>query len=200
MGWLQFFAALVDSLAWPAVVVAFLWLFRSQIVKLFDNLAAFDFMGLKFNIREQADEAKAAASDLPKPETTGGKPAETIDPYQWLQGLFLNLAASNPSEAVGFAWREVEKELQNVSIRFGLDVHQYNFPAVVAAHELLMKGVLPESAFKLVQILNRTASEAYCRPWKPDPRIARPVMEFAEAAAKLIGVLRSLEPKPQAHE
>ncbi|HUY90170.1 MAG TPA: hypothetical protein VMV10_15640 [Pirellulales bacterium] len=192
------FVALVGALAWPAFAFAFLWFFRTQIISLLENLAAFDFMGLKLNLRERAEEAKAAAADLPQPELIGGEPPEVIDPYRWLQGLFLNLAASNPLEAVWFAWREVEKELRNTCVRFGTEIHQFNFPPIIVAHELLIKGILPESAFRLVQILDDTAREAHRRPWKPDPRMAVPVMEFAESAAKLIGVLRSLEPKPRA--
>ncbi len=59
MGWKQFIAEIVSNLAWPIVVVAVLFKFRSELAKIIQRLARLKYKDLELDfdkVKQQAEE------------------------------------------------------------------------------------------------------------------------------------------------
>jgi hypothetical protein len=70
MGWLEFFANIINALAWPGVVLIFLWYNRERLAKLFgliNELTLPGGTGVKFNraLDKASVEAKLLSSEAP---------------------------------------------------------------------------------------------------------------------------------------
>ena len=61
MDWKQFFASVIGSIAWPAVVAVFLYLLRSQLSGLAERLIQFVLFGSDQDIVRDAKYAKVVA-------------------------------------------------------------------------------------------------------------------------------------------
>jgi hypothetical protein len=109
MDWKQFFASMVASLAWPAVVAYVLFLLRTQVSDLVARMTEFSLPGggsIKLSqqverVREQAEKVEAEQS-LETPSIT------TLDPRT------LRLAQEFPEAAVLEAYKELEAVLLQI--------------------------------------------------------------------------------------
>jgi hypothetical protein len=64
MDWLQFFASIIGSLAWPSVVVALLFMLRGQMAGLVGRLEELAFGGAKAKFAMALEQGKANTEQL----------------------------------------------------------------------------------------------------------------------------------------
>jgi hypothetical protein len=116
---LQFVAAIVNSLAWPAAVVVTLWLLRDQLPEAWQRLKSFEFAGAKVEfagLREFQKEVAGAAKDAGTPG--GGEVArQEVTEFRATE----ELAATDPRRAVIDAWGLLEYHLIRASDRVAPD-------------------------------------------------------------------------------
>jgi|GEM_PF-3434500 len=64
MDWLEFVASLVSSLAWPAVVVIAIWLFREPLGGLVTRLTQWEGLGVRAQFIEKLDDVAGVAGEV----------------------------------------------------------------------------------------------------------------------------------------
>lgn len=106
---LQFVAAIVNSLAWPAAVVVTLWLLRRELPHALQRLQSLEFAGGKAtfaNLREFQKEVAVAAKDAGS--SSGGEVVrQEATEFKALE----ERAATDPRQAVIDAWGLLEYHL-----------------------------------------------------------------------------------------
>ena len=136
MGDLQFAAALVNSLAWPAVVVVALVLLRQELGDAFHRMQSLEFAGMKAQLTfaslagyEKMVEAAA--------KEAGAAPDAAVTKSQETEFSVLDvLAVAAPKQAVIDAWGLLEYQLNVASDRLVPD-GQHGWPQVARSLERL---------------------------------------------------------------
>jgi hypothetical protein len=115
MDYLQFFSAVIQSLAWPSVVVILALVFRDPLHKLIKRIISLKYGESSVTFAEGLEEAQATAdrvsetTDLPRLEA----PTKPDDPY-------LELAAKHPEAAVMDSFKAVERAIKDYRTKLGL--------------------------------------------------------------------------------
>lgn len=106
MTWLQFFAALVDSLAWPAAVVGSVFIFRRKLAELLPRLQ-FRYKDAEATFRlEQAE--KEAEALPPAPE-------DTPEPTPEERSRFEQIAEISPRAAMLEVRTDIEEAVRSLA-------------------------------------------------------------------------------------
>src|SRR5438445_13031914 len=99
MDWKQFALGLVSSIAWPAVAITFLFMFRSELARIVQRLAHLKYKDLELDfekVKKQAEELQLEA----KLEKTGlQSPVFTS-----LEDQIMDAVERAPSAAIWLAW------------------------------------------------------------------------------------------------
>lgn len=157
MNWLEFFASVVESLAWPAVAVIVVALFRRELTKLADKVREFEYGGLKLSFQERLNEIQQRAEEagLPPPQPAPPIPeAPPPVPAPGVNQLAL-LAAISPRAAVIDAWRRVEQAATELFVRTGQSI-----PRLSAMRQALEAAGLPAETVSLFDDLRALRNQA----------------------------------------
>src|ERR1700687_5748405 len=115
MDLLGFIASLVRSLAWPGVIVFFMWYFAQPLAELLLTVNRFRYKDLEVDFGKEIREIEASAQKV-LPAVDEAKPsALAIAPPSVEE-----ITKIDPAAAILFAWREVERALNSAAQRFGL--------------------------------------------------------------------------------
>jgi hypothetical protein len=131
VGDLQFAAAIVNSLAWPAVVLVVVVLLRRELADAFHRVQSFEFAGMKAKLTFPSlpgyeKMVEAAAKDA------GAVPDAAAPKSQETEFSVLNaLATAAPKQAVIDAWGLLEYQLNIASDRLA-PAGQHGWPQVAA--------------------------------------------------------------------
>ncbi len=110
---LQFFASIVDSLAWPATIGVAVYLLRKPLVELLPNLRHLKYKDLDIRFGEGLEKLEQEVEPRPSPEQ--------IPPRSDLQTIaderFELLAEISPGAAVLEAWTDIERKLRILAQR-----------------------------------------------------------------------------------
>lgn len=143
MTWLEFFAAMFQSLvsvAWPVAVVASVWIFRNEIRNL---LPKFQLKHNGTEISFRFNEAEKAADELPPP------PEEALPASPTEISRFQHLADVSPRAALVEIRREVQDALSAAAARHGVeDAKRYGSRQLL--RKLESTGKLDRSVFSLL--------------------------------------------------
>lgn len=144
MGWKEFSASVIESIAWPVVVLVIAVLvlvnFRTQIRGLLARIKSVKGAGVEATFGEELnnvrDVAEALVEDVQSPETTDSLPEE------------------DPLSLIVRAWIELESTIEQLyrGIR-GLDDEGYS-PPRVGMKFLLTAGIIPPAVFHTVSRLS----------------------------------------------
>ncbi|UVL79410.1 hypothetical protein LOY24_04525 [Pseudomonas putida] len=148
MDWKQFFAALVNSSAWPIATVVLVLMLRSPLAKLIPRIRSVKYGQLDVDLSEKLDEVETAvAADV-----------DHALPKQSPQPGVLELARIDPRAAVLSAWLEVEKEVQRLAIKAEIS-YRGDTPMSVA-NKLHVAGLMDELTFTTFRKLRKIRNEA----------------------------------------
>jgi hypothetical protein len=134
VGDLQFVAAIVNSLAWPVLVVVVVALFRRELADAFHRMQSLEFAGMKAKLTFDSlagygKMVEAAAKDAgAAPDAAAPKSQETE--FSVLDAL----ATAAPKQAVIDAWGLLEYQLNIASDRLAPD-GQHGWPQVARSLE-----------------------------------------------------------------
>jgi hypothetical protein len=142
MDWLQFFASIIGSTAWPIGLVICVLLLRRELVSLLGRLRRFKYGDAEAEFGEKLEEAAQEIAELPAPahralrqEST--KPRDVED--------FSN------NSAVFVSWLEVESAILNLARK--AKVLRTNMPASIAADILLKKELIDYPTYRAIREL-----------------------------------------------
>lgn len=112
MSWLQFFASLAGSLAWPASAVLIALVFKGHLAKLLQRMRSAKGFGAEATFEGSLEKAEATVeANLPDivPSEVQAQPGDDGIPTD---GMFNRLVGVSPSAAIVMRWLEVEDELR----------------------------------------------------------------------------------------
>lgn len=161
MGWMEFTASVVGSLAWPAVVVVFVVLARRQLAGAVGRLARLKVDGSKVEaeFHQVLDSAASKADQLPRGEPRAQHPEDgpaeegvgswsSMEfPYQEFQDEMEKLAEISPAAAMAESYSRLEH-----FIRSNLGRHE-----LVEGNERVLRKVAEQA--NSMQLLSDTSIE-----------------------------------------
>jgi hypothetical protein len=142
MSWLQFFASVIQSLAWPAAIVLVVFLLRRSILSVLRHLKRLKYGDMEAEFGEILEEAEDEISELPMPES--------LPPTLRKEELREINDFSNNS-AVFIAWLEVESAVLNLARTASL--LDTNMPASMAAQLLLNRELIDQPTYRAIREL-----------------------------------------------
>jgi hypothetical protein len=143
MDWLQFFASLVGSLAWPSALVAMVLLLRRELVQILRRLRRLKYGDAEAEFGEKLEEVEEEIEELPVPKSA-------LPRHEFRQ-YFKGLDRFSNNSAVFISWLEVESAILNLARRAKL--LQPNMPASRAAQLLLQEEMIDRPTFQAVREL-----------------------------------------------
>ncbi len=144
MDWLQFFASVIGSLAWPAALVLIVLLLRRELVQMLQRLRRLKYGDAEAEFREKLEMVEVDISELPSPSKL---PPTRVSRHQYAEELdrFSN------NSAVFVSWLEVESAILNLART--AKVLEPNMPAPRAAELLLKKGLIDSATYRAIREL-----------------------------------------------
>ena len=151
----QFIAALVGSLAWPAVVGVLLYVLRKHLTGLAERLKELSLPGgMKATFEKELSVGREIVEQLPAqipaPQLPPPPPEEENKLYR--------LAIESPKGAIIVSYLELEKELRDIGSRLGMGPSVTNQRSVI--EELVEKNLLTRDASRLFNSLRRARNSA----------------------------------------
>jgi hypothetical protein len=151
MDWLQFFASILGSLAWPVAVVACVLVLRRELIQLLKRLRRLRYGDAEAEFEEILEEAEEEIAELPAPASM---PAlGELEQY-----FSKELDRFSNNSAVFVSWLEVESALLNLAR--GAKLLERNMPTSRVAELLLRNELLDyptHNAIRELQVLRNLA-------------------------------------------
>lgn len=164
MNWLDFFAAIVESLAWPVACVVLVSLLRKPLTELLialTRLKNLEFKDLKLSFSDELRElknkaAESIASETPK-EQASLSPNPDVHPKI---SEAKRLASDFPEPAVAVGWQAVEEALSKAVDRLGLAPETGTLPPTRSIELLNSKGYLHRENVEILQRMRNLRNAA----------------------------------------
>lgn len=174
--WLDFFASIIDSLAWPAATVVLVYILRRELRGLMATLRRFRYRDLEMEFGEQVRELRedAEQADLPPPVE---------------DERLLRVAEVSPRALVLESYFLVSEEAAAAARRAGLDVSERD-PPVRTFRALWERGLISDAVRSLlteIRVLRNAAAH--------DTEFAvstEQALEYSRLARRVAAVLRDI--------
>ena len=188
MGWMQFIADIVSSLAWPAVAAAFFVIFRSEAKKIIQRLAHLKYKDLELDFTKVKEQAQLIHKEIPEDRETSRSPVFTS-----LEDQVLDAVERAPSAAVLLAWSSIETAMASAVDRLAISPESPSYRSPMHNIEMLTKyGDIPPLYANLLHemrmLRNRVAHER-------DSMLSitqEQALNYAHAAIDMIGFFENL--------
>lgn len=145
---LTFIASLIDSLAWPSIVLAMVILLRKPIRDLLPLLKRAKYKDLDLVFGKELSELDAKADQACLPPSVEPTALKLESAEEWTFDEYISrLAAVSPRAAIAEAWRYVELALQRA---YGRPEVATPSNTLRTARLLHMSGKLPQEAVSLI--------------------------------------------------
>jgi hypothetical protein len=158
MDWLTFISNVIDSLAWPSVVVVILFLLRKELPNIAKLIRKFKYGDLEVEFGESAKVVKEkSATALPEPSPnarlSGGSLQEQRDRLSFLSELA-------PRSAILESWLQIESSAVDLIRKKGLDSFR-SLPGPTRLRDHLRNtGILNEEQLLVFEELRKLRNEA----------------------------------------
>tara|TARA_R110000751_G_scaffold71441_9_gene144877 strand:+ start:3179 stop:3790 length:612 start_codon:yes stop_codon:yes gene_type:complete len=151
MGWLDFIASIIGSLAWPVAAVIIALAFRKHISGLFNKIRRFSWGDTSVELSEQLDKVETTSQAIPD---SLNKPPSPLP-----NDRFQQLLEISPSAAILDSWRNVEQMLLKITPNRLNDNRTHRLPSLIAKH-LLEDGTISGSVYEMISDLQRIRNVA----------------------------------------
>lgn len=149
MDWLQFFASVVGSLAWPLAVISLVFLLREPLRKLVPLIRTLKYKDWQIDVGHELEAARETVVDKDGPVVIlPVQPTPTVR----------QLAQIDPRAAVLSTWAPVELGLKDLGITTG--AYKVGTPLYVLIQRLRDQKAIDEKTFEVLQRLVRIRNEA----------------------------------------
>lgn len=207
MDWMTFVVELVKALAWPAVAVTIIVVFKDKLTKLFEDMTELKGLGIEAKFARGAKAALAeveaieaiqppAPADIPPEDGPFDPNAPFDDPFlAKVQPIDNQLVVSNPKAAVLLARSNIEAAIKRLMTREGTLVKSPGGTNLMSVlRQLHADRVITPNVYKmaveLIQLGNKAAHE---EEFEPSVSAAD---DFVGATEKLVKLLmRSRTPQ-----
>jgi hypothetical protein len=181
MNWMQFIAAIVRAVAWPAVVMVAAVLLRRPLVRLIPLLRHLKYGELELEFAEGVQSAREEAEVTLAPLTAPVARVPEVD-------SLLQLATESPRLAVVGAWRLVESSAHRACAALGVPVERGRpFAGLELTYALRREGVLDDATLTMMNRLRSLRNQAvHGEEFSVDEASAREYVRLAEALAQRI--------------
>lgn len=183
MSVLQFIAAVVGELAWPAAVFGIAWLIRHELRRIIPFITSLKGPGVEITIDRQVQEAKElAAATIPQ---LPGTAVEDIPPEFELVHHLLDIS---PRHALIEAWRLLEAAGTEVIRGSGQSLKSHLQAPVSFGEALKHSGMIGSEEMRIIAELRTVRNKAvHLQDFQIDESTAR---DYAATALKLWRRLR----------
>ena len=181
MNWMEFIAAIVNALAWPAVLIVAIVLLRKPLVRLIPLLRHLKYGGLELEFAKGVQGARKAAEATLAPLAAPAARVPEVD-------SLLQLAAESPRLAVVEAWRLVESSAHRACAAWGVPVERGRpFAGLELTYALRLEGVLDDATLSMMNRLRSLRNQAvHAGEFFVDEASAREYVQLAVALAQRI--------------
>jgi hypothetical protein len=152
MGWRQFFASVVGSLAWPVAAVTIVYIFKDQLRLLIGHIKKIGAGGVNVELSEKVEEAIDAGEVVQVEKGLIAPDVIGLDP------TLLQLAKSFPEAALIQSFKELEALILQIRERTPDARPSRNLYEVLKALE--KQQFIPQSAVALFQSLREARNAA----------------------------------------
>lgn len=201
MGWLEFSANVIDSLAWPAAFAVVIFLLRKQLRRLISRLRRASYRGAVAEFEEAVEDAEIRAIEARLPPEQADSEVEARatragDSWRTMAALSTELApeiATAPRAAVIEAFLAVEQELQELARAADLDpegtwLRRRTATAQALANLLTQQGVIDPALAPVIADLQRARNvAAHEKPFEVD---RDEVVDYVKLAGRVRSALR----------
>jgi hypothetical protein len=159
LDWLAFISTLVDSLAWPAVIIAVVLAFKQPLSRLIPNLRELQYKDLRVDFGKRLEQIEAEADRAQLPEQAEvAETTQATDAYpRTFQDYVARIAETSPRAAIAEAWRFVETALLQVAEEQDLP---QPYSAAAIEHFLRRHGRIPPATANLLRELRQLRNGA----------------------------------------
>jgi hypothetical protein len=196
MDWLSFIAAVIGSLAWPAVVLGIFIALRKPLRDLIPLLVRLRYKDLELDFARELRKVESEAREaLPIPAPTP-KALPNPEPRDAIQLLAQaeSLSSEFPEAAVAVGWSAVESELMAAVMRLAVSPdYPPDNSARKNAHLLASSGAISEktlSVLERMRNLRNLAVHGSSRHIGPGPVSPDEAREFIALASGIVQELR----------
>ena len=196
MDWLEFFAALTDTVvSWPVVILVIVWTLRHRIGELLRSLseASFRYGELEVQIKRELglERAEGMIQQIEleaSPEQEALPPIEETDEsLQKDRDVLYARAEKSPQNAVYNAWLKVQLEAQAAAIRSGLNERSTGASLTTVVRMLANEGRVPPLLVSLADELARLHNETLRGPI---PVTEEAAIRYIDLSLRLVSYLR----------
>lgn len=181
---LQFFASLIESLAWPSLVAFLAWGFKGQIATLLGRLAKLRVDGKKIEAEFAREVAEVAAST--EKHLGGIEPLESLPSDQSSDTLTLReLVELSPRAGVLESWIKIEKATRDYIETIGLPRRMFyqGLRRLPPEHRVPVESIL--DTYQKLRVLRSKVTHM------SDADINSVVAnDYLDAASKVVAVIR----------
>ncbi len=188
MNWKEFIAAIVDSLAWPAVVVIAFFLFRERLGALVAKLARLKYKDLELDFDKLKEQAKQIG-DAPSDSSLPSDPA-----FASLEEQILNTIDTAPSGSILLAWSAVEAAIASAVSRLAISAESPSYRSPL--HNIDMLHNFSDLNKDSIRLLNemRMLRNKVSHEHETLKKITEgQAQEYAHTAFKMINLLNGLK-------
>lgn len=135
MGWKEFIAELVSSLAWPTASVLLVSMFRAELAKIVQRLAKLKYKDLELDfekVKQQSEELQAEFAL---------EPQRLVSPvFTSLEDQILDAVERTPSAAILLAWTGLESAIASAVSRLAISPDSPSHRSPIHNIEMLKKA------------------------------------------------------------
>jgi hypothetical protein len=197
MNWLQFFASVAGSFAWPITVVALVVLLRKPVARVLLTLTKLKYKDLELNFGRELKELEQQARTievqptpapvLPAPDV--GRPDLLVEAER--------LAQEFPEPAVAVGWQAVEHELASAVVRRSIAQEYPRRNSAGKNADLLLKhGAVDEQTIELLKRMRNLRNMAVHPETGPVRITTDEAIEFIALSRGIVEKLHALPVGP----
>lgn len=159
MDWLQFISGLVSNLAWPAVALTFLFMFKAELAKIVQRIAHLKFKDLELDFDKVKQQAEGLHLEVAQ------EPAVIESPvFTSLEDQIMDAVERAPSAAILLAWSGLETAIAATVARLAISPESPSYRSPIHNIEILSRnGRLSKKHEKLLlemrMLRNKVAHE-----------------------------------------
>lgn len=187
MDWLTFFSKIIDSIAWPLVIILAVLILRKPLSSLIPLLRKLKYKDFEAEFSKEVSELRhIVKKEIPSPPA----PVPTFKTPRAVAEELQKLADLSPRSVVLEAWRDVESTAIETAQRKELVIARTPHPSPVTIGRTLAEaGVIDENQFEAFNMLRSMRNKAaHVDDFALDKDDA---LEYADMANKIALFLKS---------
>lgn len=190
MNKLEFTSSIINSLAWPLVILTIVIILRKPIIKIFTNLNKLTFNNLEMDFSQELESIETKIEE--KELIDGG--ISTLHKNENKKNEILTVAQISPAASITMAWSMVEQEITSAINRLAIspDYLPYNSP-IKNINLLVATDLIDNETRNILDELRKIRNKAVHYNPSNDSLTYFEAEKYYELTIKAINILKSLK-------